>query len=156
MNLELAEGLFLALSKDCVRRLANSVLQISREEDLSDYHLLCLGLANWMQAFNVCNEAQSNMLLEEFENPLRWYAESASEILDPENSEEQDPTLPLLLLCNDGRYFQIHNYEGYFDVCTGDNISELPRPTLTYITIDCLALLARMHENLSRLERTPK
>ena len=157
MNLKTAQSLCTALPPDRVLRLARGVLRVEDEQNLTTYQILLLSLANWLEGYRICDEAQTMLVFQEFEKTLKWYAEDIEKLLvSVETLERADPALPYLVMMHDYRYFLMHNYNGFFDIREAKFLPELPAPSVTYIAVDCIALMARVRDAeqlLGRLDR---
>lgn len=157
MRLERAQALCTALLPDRVLRLARGVLGADPNKDLNIHQVLSLAIANWLEGYRICDEAQTMLFFSEFGDALKWYADEISLIL--EANKEADSSIPYLVMLHDYRYFLTHNYKNadgkdcFFDIREAQKITELPATTVTYVSVDCLALMNRVQEADAMLDR---
>ena len=156
MKLERLQQLCTALPPDRVLRLAKGVLKIADENNLTTYQILCLSLANWSEGYGICNEAQTMLLFNEYEKQLTWYANEIDELL---GGTSYTIDTPLLVMLHDYRYFILQKPDhtevpaGFFDIRESARLEELPETTVTYISVDCIALMAKVRSASKMIDR---
>jgi hypothetical protein len=159
VKLERVQQICTSLKPDRVLRLARGVLHIEDETaNLSVHQILCLALANWMEGYGICNEAQTMMFFSEFKEQLEWYSNELAELIA---DNEYELKVPLLVMLHDYRYCIMHKpdvdmkQESFFDIRESMHVKELPEATVTYISVDCAALMSKIkaaNEMIARME----